>query len=236
MIFSNNYNLFWLLGLVFMDISCVDNDELHDRTSDMQADNYDVIYEHAKNNMNPYDFTGQIFYNTLVEFSAGNSVPDSIHLVHQEISEILNGLSTPVVPIYGSVMTIQNLLDDPVGVTDSLLINSNLSQTVRSDIKDYLKEVENYNLENFEEMLDYSITFEETALNDFTMTSKEKEVIFTLASIFRYYLYYSKGRDDQDWDVSVGNRAGLAGALHSTDSALAVGLIRGVCAQLGMTE
>lgn len=234
------YNLLGLIGITCLLVSCLDNEPIDFPREKPSANAFDLAITedgiHSARNSNPYDYTGQVFYEVLDEFISVNSGYDSIHLVYQEITEILNGLPQPILPVYGSVSTIQKLLDDPVGMTDSLLSDSGLSLNTRSDINDYLSVVADYNIENFDDIMDYNLSFEESVLANFTLSPKEKEVMLTLASIFRYYCLYSKGRDDRDWDVSVGNRAVLVGALQNTDSAISIGLIAGLCAQLGITD
>lgn len=188
------------------------------------------------NSSNPFDLTGQTYYAVLSEFLCGEPLPETIAEVEEEVTRLLNEYAFPADSVNREGINIPDLLITSQSVMDSVLLNSSMSSNARLTVQNYLAQTTGISTKDWEEILAYSITFETSVQNHLTFSLEEKRMLLTMASVIRYACYFSKGRDDQDWDVSVGNRGAAIGALDDAESALYFSLVSGICKNLGITD
>lgn len=218
---------------IFCIISCLEEEY----TKPNQFNHFDYS-EHefeksssAANELNPYDYIGEAWYGILSDFMSDDPLAETLNDADLRIRSLLDDYELP--PDSATIpQVLQDLINTPLEVIDSILLNTSISTNLKKEIYDYLDQTTDIDTTDMDDILEYSIAFEINVMNHSGYTNEEKRIFLTLASVTRYVCFYSKGRDDKDWDVSVGNRGALIGALENGESALYLALLSYVCKNL----
>lgn len=216
--------------------SCTQDDFVSINTIDefnLTLQNENMGREESKNlvSNNPYDYLGAV-HNQILTTYLSNQQPNlnlkelqmTIHKIMQEYD-----LSAPST---FSFLEIQELINIPESVWNSTISTSELSLTAISLLGTLRDTMIYWDFQNLEDTATDWIDFENDILQDLNLTQEEKRIMLTLSTIIKHSVEYKKGRDDKDWDISVGNFSGaLKGAITNSDSAIALAIIVGLLNQ-----
>lgn len=173
------------------------------------------------NDQNPYDFVG-IMYGRAWEIYAADK---TMFLTEQDIRSRI-GLLIPSDSIDFSPQHIRQIVSAPDSALTDVMQHAGLSVQAKSTILYLINSVNNLQDESWEKMYNEIIKLESGILENRKWDEEERRIILTVTAIARHSAYYKKGRDDEDWDVSVGNLVGaVEGAMINTEQALVLSLI-----------
>lgn len=189
---------------------------------------------------NPYDSTGQVFSSLYDLYYDKSLTIGTLDSLRSEVEMI--AFETPLFDFYQSdyvspsISRLDSLVCHPHASFDVLLLSSSTSTTLKSDFSAFLEQAvqraENETL-SYSSFHAYCVDFEESILEDNTLSLYEQRVILTTCSVFRYSTFAKKKRPkkntDPEWDLMVGNfTAAFAGALHNNGSSAVYALMVGI--------
>lgn len=182
--------------------------------------------------INPYDTIGALLGQVLTTYLTNqhqvNNLEDLQSSIHESMQK--NGLSAPVT--YSSI-ELQELINSPEAVWNNSISTLEISANAADLLSTFRNTLSNFENEDLESITTDLMNFEIAVLQNLYLNQNEKRIILTLSAIIRHSFEYKKGRDDKDWDISVGNFSGaLKGAIVNSDSAIALALIVGLNNQI----
>lgn len=182
--------------------------------------------------INPYDTIGALLGQVLTTYLTNqhqvNNLEDLQSSIHESMLKI--GLSAPVT--YSSI-ELQELINSPEAVWNNSISTLEISANAADLLSTFRNTLSNFENEDLESITTDLMNFEIAVLQNLYLNQNEKRIILTLSAIIRHSFEYKKGRDDKDWDISVGNFSGaLKGAIVNSDSAIALALIVGLNNQI----
>lgn len=184
----------------------------------------------AANPANPYDSAGQHYLDLSDAFGALADVPvqdaeiiSSAENLAWTMPLAMGGYNTAVSQNIKALRDLGNANPSAafLGVPTSLAFRTQLQDGIAS-----LALLKNSDA-GFGEVYTLLLACETSALNS-GLSQKEKEALLSTYSIIRYSLYNSsrRKRKDRDWELLVGNYAGIAyGAAESTANAIVAALL-----------
>lgn len=182
--------------------------------------------------INPYDTIGALLGQVLTTYLTNqlqvNNLEDLQRNIHESMQKI--GLSAP--ETYSSI-ELQELINSPESVWNNSISTLEISANAADLLSTFRDTLSNFENEDLESITTDLMNFESAVLQNLNLNQNEKRIILTLSAIIRHSFEYKKGRDDKDWDISVGNFSGaLKGAIVNSDSAIALALIVGLNNQI----
>ena len=168
----------------------------------------------AENAENPFDQTGRKYYNLLTLYTDTYGYPVSA----QELADHLRYLSAKYGNIDNtekSVITITPekialILAEPLAQLNSLIENSSLSSSIKSNLSDFVADLVDRQEDEYEEVCNFIVAYETAAIANVLLEEDEKDTILKMASISRYSLYAEARRRDRDWETAITTRPAKA--------------------------
>lgn len=221
----------WILPIFILSLlsSCVEDElPISEKTSTL----FDRKTTLSPNNSeNPFDYAG-IFHNEILEsYQSLNYNANSLSAISLKIDSLMGNSSNGIGIFQHSedLSIIEDIILDPLTKLDSILSASDLSVEAQLNLLDTIEQLQLLDDEPFDEIYTMMISFETTINLHPTMTIRDKEVILIVCSIIRHSLFYRIGRDEGDWDTSVGHKtAAIQGALSGLAEAVKLSIIIGV--------
>lgn len=180
------------------------------------------------NTNNPYDSVGILHTYVLDAFLTTYNAFTTIKDVQMNIHGIMHEFDLTE-PLSFSEQEYLEIINTPETVWNNLLTTSVFSEVAKDNLKAFREIMMGWENKTWSLVYTDLLFYENDVLQNSSLSQDEKRMILTLTSIVRHSIHYKKGRDDKDWDISVGNFSGaLKGAMANTDSALALALIVGL--------
>lgn len=231
--------LLFCLFFSYLFLSCQFDESIGSKVSSASHILSKVVVE-PSHSANPYDSTGQVFsalYDLYYDKSLTIGTLDSLRY-EVEMIALETSLFDYYQPDYVSppLSRLDSLVFHPHASLEVLLLSSSISSKLKLDFSDFFEEAvqraENATL-SYSSFHAYCVDFEESILEDHTISLYEQRVILTTCSVFRYSTFAKKKRPkkntDPEWDLMVGNfTAAFAGALHDRGSSAVYSLIVGI--------
>jgi len=220
--------------------ACLDDDHAFPRPAIYETNDLTTTQKNGlfipSNETNPFDYAGQAYFNILDIYLNDNPAPSDIAEVKKRIGTLFATFFDSGLQQSPRQFTLPKLLDCPACEMDSALDSSSLSAAGRNGIKDFISEISQRESSEFSDIYFHILNFESSVFDNPNLTTEDKRVLLSITSIVRYAFYFSKGRDDQDWDVSVGNKAAVIGTLESLEYGVYLSVVTAVCVNLGITD
>lgn len=186
----------------------------------------------AINNDNPYDSIGVMHNEILTEYLDYSDNHTSIEDIGSEIQFLISNYYSGIEYYEANVINyheIEEILLDPQGSFDFILENACLSDTAQNNFLDFINALMQINEEEFSSLYTFIVLYESEVQNNASISSEDKSIILRICSIIRHSIFLEKGRDDGDWDTSVGNiAAAIKGACNNGINAAEYALITGL--------
>lgn len=162
------------------------------------------------NPANPYDAKGQKYYDAIQLYSKDNTRPNSIEEITDQINflfELYNHSSFQKNQNLGFTMEeISGILNNPSVKLLEIVENCSISSASKSQLIVFVQSLIARQDQEYAEIRDYIILFDETIVESTILTGDEKETILTVSTISSYALYAEAERKDRDWETSVGTK------------------------------
>lgn len=232
------------LGLVILSlliVSCttdfIDNTEsINGKVSSKKSEKSARIVQNLtpENPANIYDLAGKLHNDILDIYLAGNYQYNTIAQISQQVEAIaaenndlmLLNLETNL-PI--NLEIIQEIVNNPQAKLDEAIANSTMTNLAKGSLSSFMNDVLLWENDEYGAIYQSIISYESSVITNPQFNNEDKRIILTTSSIVRYSLYYAKGRKDEDWDSSVGNRVGgLSGAINNSSIAITRSLVTGI--------
>lgn len=180
------------------------------------------------NTDNPYDSVGIIHTHILDAYLSFSHAFTTIEDVQINIHSIMQEFELTD-PLRFSEQEYLEIINTPETVWNNLLTTSVFSEVAKDNLKAFREIMMGWENKTWSLVYTDLLFYENDVLQNSSLSPDEKRMILTLTSIVRHSVHYKKGRDDKDWDISVGNFSGaLKGAMANKDSAVALALIAGL--------
>ncbi|KQW99464.1 hypothetical protein [Flavobacterium sp. Root420] len=162
------------------------------------------------NKANPFDFKGKLYYDTLREYQGENQFPNSIDELNKQIrfigSPFEKKSKTGKSILFFTDEIVHSIMDDPDNKMISIVENSELSDSAKISLIDFLQGLIIQRELDFSISYNYIVEYESTVIGNGSWQEEESETILTVASISRYSLYSEAEQKDRDWDKSSSNK------------------------------
>lgn len=232
--------IYGFLTIFICLISCSDEADYYSYSNNKELEQSIMNRPNAGNSLNPYDSIGHLHNVILDAYFLENPSVQTISDVSFEIdalysvySNTINVLSTNNLDIED----IEGILDNPEDSFEDIILNSTLSNQARLSFEDFVNDLIDIQDEEFDSIYNVITNYESEISINPLFTNEDKRVILLVSAIARYSIYYEKGRDDDDWEHSVGNiAAATKGAIEGSSQAVRMALIAGICKSLGIYE
>ncbi len=192
---------------------------------------------------NPYDTTGQVYYELLTAYYQGELQPFTLTGIITNCTAIANetpsflALTKEVPYVFTASDRVVSIVSQPescLGTTidatlDSTAAKSSLTDFVGSVLALTDKE------DAYAPIYSYIVAYEDRVLRSTAFTDRDKRIILMTTSIVRHTVYAKKKKPkkntDPDWTLLIGNiTAALDGAGVGADEAVLRALVTGIAA------
>lgn len=228
-----NYHLPQLWGASIICLlfwNCNDDDRINYPTKN-QSHSYDLgerePAEVSPNNpLNPYDSVGIRHNLILHQYLELDSLPSN--LLHR-IEVVKNLLNLPPNLSLDTIASnrINDWIENPESVYDSILANPGLSTSSKARLVDFFEWIE-LNIQN--DSINHHafiLNYEDQILGEI-LNNSEREIILSVTSLARHS-FRRKKRKDKDWEINVTNFVGgYHGILTNSENAILYSLCIGL--------
>lgn len=195
----------------------------------------------AVNNGNPYDIAGQLHNQLLLSYCYGENIPMTLTGVINVTTSLANEMPTFMNLTQGK--TYSFLASERVAYIVSHIdscppeiINASLAtDSAKIGFRDFISTLLSLCAKEDDYAIIYKYVrgYEDSVLNDKTLTEQDRRIILITTSIARHSAYTRKKKPkqnkDPEWLLMVGNiMAATEGATVSTEEAIMRGLITGI--------
>lgn len=190
------------------------------------------------NSANPYDYAG-VAHNEVLEilldggysFETVDQVCCRVNLFTSQNSHF-SGLSPEGGASASQVINLAQHID-----TATAIASLSLSDPAKAELASFITALSWKKDEKYKSLHSFITAFEGSIMDKNALTTNDKKVILTVASVARYSLYYGKKRKDRDWDTSVANlTACSAGAEQNVIASVTMSLSTGISLQHSLIE
>ncbi|RTY78832.1 hypothetical protein EKL97_13635 [Flavobacterium sp. LS1P28] len=232
------------LGLVILSlliVSCttesIDNTEsINGKVSSKKSEKSVRLVQNLtpENPANIYDLAGKLHNDILDVYLTGNYQYNTIAQISQQVEAIAAENNDLVLLTVGTNLpnnldVIQEIVDNPHAKLEEAIANSTMTNVAKGSLSSFMNDVVLWKNDEYGAIYQSIISYESSVMTNPQFNNEDKRIILTTSSIVRYSLYYSKGRKDEDWDSSVGNRVGgLSGAINNSSIAITRSLVTGI--------
>lgn len=179
------------------------------------------------NNANPFDFKGKLYYDGLREYWGQNQFPNSIDELNKQIrfigSPFEKSSKTGKSILFFTDEIIYSIMDDPDNNMISIVENSELSDSAKTSLINFLQGLIIQRELDFSISYNYIVEYESAVIGNGSWQEDESETILTVASISRYSLYSEEKQRDRDWDKLSSNKP--AAPFFSTNEVSIISII-----------
>ncbi|WP_166919659.1 hypothetical protein [Flavobacterium poyangense] len=185
------------------------------------------------NPVNPYDPAGKAYIDIFNAYHLINTENDTtITKIRQRINDIaltntdlmlLNqGYTTTDV----SAEEIEQILKNPAAKLEEVITGSSLSSTAKTELKNFIDEVQLLENKEYEYIYNYIVSFEASVIENTKFNNFDKRVLLLTSTLIRHWSYNMRKRGDKDWSKSTGNFVGaVKGAIISPYTAVTTSLV-----------
>ncbi|WP_406843499.1 hypothetical protein [Flavobacterium soyae] len=204
-------NLLLCTVLVWFFNSCSTDSEFNQSEAFSNAESKsNVGLALPMNTANPFDYKGKRYYDELGNYYQHNSTPNSA----SELSDQIRFMSNKMGKAHNSYKNIilfnnaivDSIMSDPDNMLILIVENSLLGSAAKSSLTTFLQGLLSKRELEFTIIYDYVVAYEDSILEDTSLSEDDKDTVLTVASISRYSLYSASERKDRDWESSAGNR------------------------------
>lgn len=202
-----------LLGsiLLCLLISCsTESDSNASKANPDALDKSTGVLPEPANKANPFDFKGKLYYDMLREYQEQNQFPNSISELNRQISFIGSPFEKKSITgksiLFFTDEIVQSIMDDPDNKMISIVENSELSDSAKTSLINFLQGLIIQREIDFSTGYNYIVDYESAVIGNNTWQEEESETILTVSSISRYSLYSEAEQKDRDWDKSGSNK------------------------------
>ncbi|MDP5198986.1 hypothetical protein [Flavobacterium sp. DG2-3] len=171
------------------------------------------------NTANPFDYKGKMYYNELNIYYQDHQMPKSTLELRDQIRFISNKIGYSQYSHKNIISFNDSIVDfimaDPDNMMITIVQNSLLSPASKSSITNFLQGLLLKRELEFGVKYDYVVSYEDSIIENSTISEDDKDTILTVTSISRYSLYSASERKDRDWESSAGNKK--ANSIFSLD-------------------
>ncbi|MGL2965864.1 hypothetical protein [Flavobacterium sp. XGLA_31] len=190
---------------------------------------------------NPYDATGQVYYELLTAYYQGELRPFTLTGIITQSTEIANAtpsflaLTKGVPYVFTASDRVASIVSQPEACL-ATTIDATLNTTAaKSSLTDFVGSLLSLTAkeDTYDPIYTYIVAYEDSVLRSATFTERDKKIILTTASIARHTVYAKKKKPkkntDPDWTLLVGNiTAAIDGAGVSSEEAIMRALVTGI--------
>ena len=197
--------------LLCLLISCSTESDFNASKANPDAlDKSTGVLPEPANKANPFDFKGKLYYDRLREYQQQNQFPNSISELNRQISFIGSPFEKKSITgksiLFFTDEIVQSIMDDPDNKMISIVENSELSDSAKTSLINFLQGLIIQRELDFSTSYNYIVDYENTVIGNNTWQEEESETILTVSSISRYSLYSEAEQKDRDWDKSSSNK------------------------------
>ncbi|WP_116788696.1 hypothetical protein [Flavobacterium psychrotrophum] len=186
-----------------------------------------------ENPANPYDSTGKVYYQLLLEMNYGSAWSNIHDVVSAVESHALLNDEFKILAGKSYFAISQGQEEFIAGVDSNVVLgNPQLSVVAREHLRFLFSKFSapDYTQQEFDLFCNSLKGFEHNVLLDVKLNSYDKKVVLTTATIARYAAARDKGKGkDKDWRLSTNNIVAAAvGAMESEAKAVTMAMAEGI--------
>ena len=180
-------------------------ENLNVRTEDLKTERAFPL-----NPANPFDVKGRIYYDAVQSYFKNNDGPNSVEQITKQITFLsklyYHNDQNKNANLGFTNEEILAILNNPPVKLLEIIENCSISAASKSQLVLFVQTLITQQDEQYEDIRDYIISFDNGIIESTSLTSNEKETILTVSTISSYSLYAEAERKDRDWETSVGHK------------------------------